>query len=178
MASNGAPPSAGAPVKRGPGRPPGSINKQKQQQQQQQQQQQTTVNNSVGEPPEKKLKSDSSVGSKAVVTPLISAPLTPQAVVNKEKEVVKEVVKEAPSKEPASPKNNPLKWNVQQVCDFIKNLPGCSDYVEDFAVQEIDGQALMLLQADHLMSAMSIKLGPALKICQEVKSLKDELAKN
>ena len=70
--------------------------------------------------------------------------------------------------------------------------------------QEIDGQALMLLQADHLMTAMSIKvmmmmmmmiiimmmmmimiimmvflkLGPALKICQEVKSLKDELAKN
>ena len=112
------------------------------------------------------------MGSKAVVTPLVSAPLTPQ--VNKEKEVVKET----PSKEPASPKNNPLKWNVQQVCDFIKNLPGCSDYVEDFAVQEIDGQALMLLQADHLMSAMSIKLGPALKICQEVKSLKDELAKN
>ena len=49
------------------------------------------------------------------------------------------MAKEA-SKEPAkdllsSPKNNPLKWNVQQVCDFIKNLPGCSDYVEDFAVQ-------------------------------------------
>ena len=35
-------------------------------------------------------------------------------------------------------------------------------------VQEIDGQALMLLQADHLMSAMSIKLGPALKICEQV----------
>ena len=64
------------------------------------------------------------------------------------------------------------------MCDFIKGLPGCSDYVEDFAVQEIDGQALMLLQADHLMTAMSIKLGPALKICEQVKQLKDELNKN
>lgn len=112
-----------------------------------------------------------------MVSPIVSAPLTPQAQVKEAKEIVKEAPKE-PKEPPVSPKNNPLKWNVQQVCDFIKALPGCSDYVEDFAVQEIDGQALMLLQADHLMSAMSIKLGPALKICQEVKSLKDELAKN
>ena len=63
---------------------------------------------------------------------------------------------------------NIARWSVTEVCDFIKKLPGCSDYVEDFMVQEIDGQALMLLQADHLMSAMSIKLGPALKICEQV----------
>ena len=113
-----------------------------------------------------------------MVGPIVSAPLTPQVQVKEPKEIVKEAAKESKEQPPVSPKNNPLKWNVQQVCDFIKNLPGCSDYVEDFAVQEIDGQALMLLQADHLMSAMSIKLGPALKICQEVKSLKDELAKN
>ena len=65
-------------------------------------------------------------------------------------------------------KVNIARWTVTEVCDFIKKLPGCSDYVEDFMVQEIDGQALMLLQADHLMSAMSIKLGPALKICEQV----------
>ena len=68
----------------------------------------------------------------------------------------------------ALPKVNIARWSVTEVCDFIKKLPGCSDYVEDFMVQEIDGQALMLLQADHLMSAMSIKLGPALKICEQV----------
>lgn len=119
------------------------------------------------EPPEKKLKSDK---ENSAVTPLINAPLTPQ---NNPKEPVKE-----PPSLISSPKNNPLKWNVQQVCDFIKNLPGCSDYVEDFALQEIDGQALMLLGAEHLMSAMSIKLGPALKICEQVKVLKDEINKN
>ena len=31
--------------------------------------------------------------------------------------------------------NNPLKWTVTQVCDFVKSLPGCSDYVEDFQLQ-------------------------------------------
>ena len=36
----------------------------------------------------------------------------------------------------------------------------------------------MLLGAEHLMTAMSIKLGPALKICEQVKALKDEIAKN
>ena len=74
--------------------------------------------------------------------------------------------------------NNPLKWTVQQVSDFVKNLPGCSDYVEDFLLQEIDGQALMLLKADHLMSAMSIKLGPALKICSAIDAMREELKQN
>jgi hypothetical protein len=74
--------------------------------------------------------------------------------------------------------NNPLKWSVTQVCDFVKNLPGCSDYIEDFQLQEIDGQALMLLKADHLMSAMAIKLGPALKICSAIDAMREELKQN
>jgi hypothetical protein len=42
-------------------------------------------------------------------------------------------------------------------------------------LQEIDGQALMLLKADHLMSAMAIKLGPALKICSAIDAMREEL---
>ena len=61
---------------------------------------------------------------------------------------------------------------MNEVCDFIRNLPGCADYAEDFAIQEIDGQALMLLKEDHLMSAMSIKLGPALKIVAKIDSMR------
>lgn len=61
---------------------------------------------------------------------------------------------------------------VNEVCDFIRGLPGCADYAEDFAIQEIDGQALMLLKEDHLMSAMSIKLGPALKIVAKIDSMR------
>lgn len=65
-----------------------------------------------------------------------------------------------------------MKWSVSQVCDFIKNLPGCSDYAEDFAVQEIDGQALLLLKENHLVSAMGMKLGPALKIVNKIESMR------
>ena len=93
-------------------------------------------------------------------------------------------------------KANPAKWSVSRLCnqenhwkcienvviewifqvtevaDFVKNLEGCADYAEDFAMQEIDGQALMLLKADHLMSAMSMKLGPALKICAKIDAMR------
>jgi hypothetical protein len=57
---------------------------------------------------------------------------------------------------------------VSDVCEFIRTLPGCSDYVEDFAIQETEGQALMLLKEDHLMTVMSMKLGLALKICAKI----------
>jgi polyhomeotic-like protein 1 len=67
-----------------------------------------------------------------------------------------------------------LKWSVAQVCDFIKNLPGCSDYAEDFKLQEIDGQALLLLKENHLVSAMGMKLGPALKIVNKIESMRVE----
>lgn len=65
---------------------------------------------------------------------------------------------------------------VEDVVDFIRHLPGCSDYAEDFALQEIDGQALMLLRADHLMQTMSIRLGPALKICAKIDSMRQAQA--
>lgn len=63
-------------------------------------------------------------------------------------------------------------FQVSDVCEFIRDLPGCCDYAEDFAIQEIDGQALMLLKEDHLMSAMAMKLGPALKICAKIDTMR------
>jgi len=152
------------PMKRGPGRPPGSTKNVLDQQR---------VEGKVkpGEPPEKKYKND-----KDSVAPLTN-----------DRDLMKQLPPPPPSTAVAPQsslppiaivKNNPLKWNVVQVCDFIKNLPGCSDYAEDFALQEIDGQALMLLKADHLMSAMAIKLGPALKICSQIQQMREELNKN
>jgi len=130
----------------------------------------------TGEPPEKKYKND-----KDSVAPLTND--REQAQVKPSTQA--QVKPSAPAPQPPpqssaqqSVKSNPLKWNVVQVCDFIKALPGCSDYAEDFALQEIDGQALMLLKADHLMSAMAIKLGPALKICSQIQQMREELNKN
>ncbi|KAM6145369.1 polyhomeotic-like protein 1 isoform 10-T10 [Phoenicopterus ruber ruber] len=68
---------------------------------------------------------------------------------------------------------NPSRWSVEEVYEFIASLQGCQEIAEEFRSQEIDGQALLLLKEEHLMSAMNIKLGPALKICAKINVLKE-----
>ncbi|XP_035981110.1 nascent polypeptide-associated complex subunit alpha, muscle-specific form-like isoform X2 [Fundulus heteroclitus] len=68
----------------------------------------------------------------------------------------------------------PSQWSVEEVTAFIHALPGCGDVAEAFRLQEIDGQALLLLTEDHLMTSMNIKLGPALKICAHINALKNQ----
>uniref|UniRef100_A0A3Q1JF93 Polyhomeotic homolog 1 n=1 Tax=Anabas testudineus TaxID=64144 RepID=A0A3Q1JF93_ANATE len=67
----------------------------------------------------------------------------------------------------------PAQWSVEEVCRFISSLQGCEELAAQFLSQEIDGQALMLLREDHLISTMNIKLGPALKICASINSLRE-----
>ncbi|XP_062449688.1 polyhomeotic-like protein 1 isoform X4 [Rhea pennata] len=69
--------------------------------------------------------------------------------------------------------SNPSRWSVEEVSEFIASLQGCQEIAEEFRSQEIDGQALLLLKEEHLMSAMNIKLGPALKICAKINILKE-----
>ncbi|XP_030277779.1 polyhomeotic-like protein 2 isoform X1 [Sparus aurata] len=75
--------------------------------------------------------------------------------------------------------SDPSQWNIADVYKFISSLPGwcclngCLEIAEEFRSQEIDGQALLLLKEDHLMGAMNIKLGPALKIFAQISMLKD-----
>ncbi|XP_039222466.1 polyhomeotic-like protein 1 isoform X2 [Crotalus tigris] len=69
--------------------------------------------------------------------------------------------------------SNPTCWSVEEVYEFIASLQGCQEIAEEFRSQEIDGQALLLLKEEHLMSAMNIKLGPALKICAKINILKE-----
>ncbi|XP_019108708.1 polyhomeotic-like protein 1 isoform X3 [Larimichthys crocea] len=75
----------------------------------------------------------------------------------------------APSCLPASPGQ----WSVEEVSQFISSLQGCEELASQFLSQEIDGQALLLLKEEHLMSTMNIKLGPALKICAHINNLRD-----
>ncbi|RMC07524.1 hypothetical protein DUI87_16998 [Hirundo rustica rustica] len=69
--------------------------------------------------------------------------------------------------------SNPSRWSVEEVYEFIASLQGCQEIAEEFRSQEIDGQALLLLKEEHLMSAMNMKLGPALKICAKINVLKE-----
>uniref|UniRef100_UPI0037E7B733 polyhomeotic-like protein 1 n=1 Tax=Semicossyphus pulcher TaxID=241346 RepID=UPI0037E7B733 len=74
---------------------------------------------------------------------------------------------------PGCPPASPAHWSVEEVSQFISSLQGCEDLAPQFLSQEIDGQALMLLKEEHLMSTMNIKLGPALKICAHINNLRD-----
>ncbi|XP_068426361.1 polyhomeotic-like protein 3 isoform X2 [Clinocottus analis] len=67
----------------------------------------------------------------------------------------------------------PSQWNVEQVFSYINSLPGGQAVAQEFRSQEIDGQALLLLTEDHLVSSMNLKLGPALKLCAHINSLRD-----
>ncbi|KAK7899281.1 hypothetical protein WMY93_020134 [Mugilogobius chulae] len=74
---------------------------------------------------------------------------------------------------PSCPVSSPAQWSVQEVSQFISSLQGCEDLASQFLSQEIDGQALLLLKEEHLMSTMNMKLGPALKICAHINNLRD-----
>uniref|UniRef100_A0A8C3WHM0 Sterile alpha motif domain containing 7 n=1 Tax=Catagonus wagneri TaxID=51154 RepID=A0A8C3WHM0_9CETA len=60
------------------------------------------------------------------------------------------------------------KWTVDDVFNFISDLPGCSEYAQVFKDHAIDGETLPLLTEEHLRSTMGLKLGPALKIQAQV----------
>lgn len=64
--------------------------------------------------------------------------------------------------------NPVINWTVREVCKFVADVLGTDEYTEDFTNQEIDGSALVLLKEKHLVNAMGMKLGPALKIVNKV----------
>ena len=63
-------------------------------------------------------------------------------------------------------------WTIDDVCKFIKRIPGCSHLVELFRIEEIDGEALFLIEQSDLVKRMNIKLGPAIKIYNYILKLK------
>nr|XP_050031289.2 polyhomeotic-like protein 2 [Dermacentor andersoni] len=75
---------------------------------------------------------------------------------------------------PSPPRGHcPEEWTVEDVAEYVARLPGCERYAEKFRDQEIDGEALFLLNERHLMSAMNMKLGPAVKMCAMINSLRE-----
>ncbi|XP_026792350.3 sterile alpha motif domain-containing protein 7 isoform X1 [Pangasianodon hypophthalmus] len=60
------------------------------------------------------------------------------------------------------------KWTVDDVYNFISNIPSCSEQAQTFKDHMIDGETLPLLTEDHLLDTLGLKLGPALKIRSQV----------
>lgn len=69
------------------------------------------------------------------------------------------------------PPGDPVEWSDEDVYQFVKIVAGVS-YAEIFKLQEVDGTALSLIRDDHLVNAMHIKLGPALKIMSKFNEIR------
>ncbi|PAA90864.1 hypothetical protein BOX15_Mlig032614g3 [Macrostomum lignano] len=62
-----------------------------------------------------------------------------------------------------------LNWSVSDVHQLVASTPGCAPFAVNFRLQEIDGEALLLLKEENLMRPpLSMKLGPALKLSARI----------
>lgn len=69
---------------------------------------------------------------------------------------------------------NVRQWTMMDVHEFIRNIPGGAEYADDFLAQEVDGLALLLIRPEHLVMALSMKLGPALKIVAGINAIRPD----
>ncbi|XP_063850444.1 lethal(3)malignant brain tumor-like protein 3 isoform X1 [Scylla paramamosain] len=55
-------------------------------------------------------------------------------------------------------------WSPEQVADLVGRIQGCDAVAAVFTEQQIDGEALLMMTQNDLVSLLNIKLGPAVKI--------------
>ncbi|XP_035376423.1 scm-like with four MBT domains protein 1 isoform X1 [Electrophorus electricus] len=67
--------------------------------------------------------------------------------------------------------SSPLEWSVLDVVRFIRTTD-CAPLARIFMDQEIDGQALLLLNLPTVQECMDLKLGPAIKLCHHIERVK------
>ncbi|XP_051967204.1 scm-like with four MBT domains protein 1 isoform X2 [Xyrauchen texanus] len=67
--------------------------------------------------------------------------------------------------------SSPLEWSVTDVVHFIRTTD-CAPLARIFMDQEIDGQALLLLNLPTVQECMDLKLGPAIKLCHHIERVK------
>ncbi|KAL6464405.1 hypothetical protein MHYP_G00267220 [Metynnis hypsauchen] len=67
--------------------------------------------------------------------------------------------------------SSPLEWSVTDVVRFIRTTD-CAPLARIFMDQEIDGQALLLLNLPTVQECMDLKLGPAIKLCHHIERVK------
>ncbi|XP_002730583.1 histone acetyltransferase KAT6B-like [Saccoglossus kowalevskii] len=66
--------------------------------------------------------------------------------------------------------SDPANWNIKDVANYFKN-EGFHEQAHVFEEQEIDGKSLLLLKRSDVLTGLSLKLGPALKMYNHVKKL-------
>ncbi|KAM4585546.1 sterile alpha motif domain-containing protein 1 [Odontesthes bonariensis] len=60
-------------------------------------------------------------------------------------------------------KGSPMDWSVSDVVSYF-TAAGFPEQAAAFRIQEIDGKSLLLMQRNDVLTGLSIRLGPALKI--------------
>ncbi|XP_068449663.1 scm-like with four MBT domains protein 1 isoform X1 [Clinocottus analis] len=126
--------------------------------------------------------SEQSFGKSQPTTPSPSPPATPRPTRRRRKP-------RSPSfsddeNRPPSPKTSkteppqklcldtsPLEWSITDVVRFIRTTD-CAPLARIFLDQEIDGQALLLLNLPTVQECMDLKLGPAIKLCHHIERVK------
>lgn len=59
-------------------------------------------------------------------------------------------------------------WTVNEVCQFISQLDGCSEYTEIFRENQVTGKMLLALNCEHLRSSLGMKIAAALLLTEAV----------
>uniref|UniRef100_A0A8C4SEE4 Sterile alpha motif domain containing 13 n=1 Tax=Erpetoichthys calabaricus TaxID=27687 RepID=A0A8C4SEE4_ERPCA len=73
---------------------------------------------------------------------------------------------------------DPAEWAVLDVVNYFKAV-GFEEQANAFQDQEIDGKSLLLMTRNDVLTGLSLKLGPALKIYEyHVKPLQTQHLKN
>jgi hypothetical protein len=70
---------------------------------------------------------------------------------------------------------NPIEWNVYNVCSFISKIIDDKKVIAKFREQEVDGAALIAMCQEDLMGLMNIKMGTAIKIYNRIMYLREEV---
>ncbi|NXQ96963.1 SAM13 protein, partial [Sagittarius serpentarius] len=73
---------------------------------------------------------------------------------------------------------DPADWAVTDVVNYFRTA-GFEEQANAFQEQEIDGKSLLLMTRNDVLTGLSLKLGPALKIYEyHVKPLQTQHLKN
>ena len=64
------------------------------------------------------------------------------------------------------------KWSAQDVTDYFVKV-GFPDQAPVFLQEEIDGKSLLLLKRSDVVEGLSLKLGPAVKIYDQIAKLQN-----
>ncbi|XP_037044987.1 uncharacterized protein LOC119080665 isoform X2 [Bradysia coprophila] len=73
---------------------------------------------------------------------------------------------------------NPMCWTVEEVADYVSRLPNCTKLGKLFREHEIDGDSFLKLCQNDLVDVLEIRMGPAVKVYNQIVALRSEVCEN